>query len=319
MRLDDESGRKCRAAVTPPTRTGILLLTFGTARPGDDLSVFLSGILQHQPTAVQVADLLRRYETIGWSPLLGINACLAQRLEQSLAHHPPVAFGARHGAPSITKGMADLVSQGCTTILALVLSPIESPDTTRYLCALTKARAQIGGQELSTTLLPAWNLHPDFTAALAKRLLATLTPDQDVDTTVLFTAHSLPANAQGADKYVHQLNATAKAVARRASVDASHWHLVFQSAPPTQTAAWLNPEILSTLGHLKSAHVTRVVICPLSFLCDHLEILYDIDVLAKNRANQLDIALSRIPMFNADDDIVEVLTNLLNDAISSVR
>ncbi len=299
--------------------TGVLLLMFGSAAKDDDLEAFLAEILGRAPTRAQVEDLRRRYSRIGWSPLVEITTDLAKKLADSLGDGFTVAVGARHGSPAIALGIEELVQRGAERILAVTLAPQESPDSARYVQSVQESLACLGEKAPEVVFVTAWWERPDFITALGERLRSFIrSHNPAADTVFMFTAHSLPSSMQGAGRYVDQLLATAWKVAGCAGVDSRLCQLVFQSRGRFGRAEWLGPGLLEQIELAGSQGVKQIVVVPVQFLCDHLEVLYDIDVQARELATAMGVSLLRPPMFNSDGDLVAVLSALVREGATAV-
>jgi ferrochelatase len=272
---------------------GVLLMAYGTPATLDDVEAYYTHVRRGRPpTAEQVAELRGRYEAIGGtSPLLARTRAQADGLQAELGDSWRVALGMKHAPPFIEDGVAELKAAGVTDVVGLVLAPHYS----RMSVGEYAARAD------GVQVIPEWHLEPGVVELLAERLRAALTPGA----VTLFTAHSLPARilADG-DPYLDQVTETAAAVA--AVADVADWRVAWQSASRT-AEPWLGPELLDVMRDLRR----DVVVCPCGFVSDHLEILYDLDVQARQLAEEMGIGFARTASLNDDPRFIRVLADVV--------
>jgi protoporphyrin/coproporphyrin ferrochelatase len=248
-----------------------------------------------------VKELAERYRRIGGtSPLNRITE--AQRAALEEAAGVPVHVGMKHWTPRIHEAVERAVDGGADRLVGLVLAPHYS-------------RMSIGGyrerleQSLDgraeLTFVESWHDHEPYFELLAERVRGT-------DAHVVFTAHSLPERilAEG-DPYRDQLVETSRLVAERAGI--SEWSLAFQSESPTGEP-WLGPDILVELETLHERGVRKVLVAPVGFVSDHLEILWDLDIEAREKAAELGLELDRIESLNDDPAFIRALAALVEKA-----
>jgi ferrochelatase len=211
----------------------------------------------------------------------------------------------RHWHPYIKETVDRIVADGHARVVAVVLAPHYSAMSIKgYRDQLEQTLA--GRAELA--FVDSWHDEPGFVELLASRVRGT-------DAHVVFTAHSLPARivAEG-DPYKEQLLDTARLVAERAALR-DNWSFSFQSESPTGEP-WLGPDILDHLTALHEAGIEHVLVCPVGFVSDHLEIRWDLDVEARERASELGMRLERIEMPNADPAFVRTLAEIVRRALA---
>lgn len=296
--------------------SAVVLVAHGTVDSLDELPEFLKNIRRGHPAPPELlAEVRRRYEAIGGqSPLNAINRELAQRLEARLGM--PVRTANRLFHPYPKDVLPELVEGGAKRVLVVPLAQHSAP----IYGDAVKAAAQEAGLDVQVLAAPNWGRTPELTEAFARSVVETLArvPDGERDrTSLLFTAHSLPVSIiEAGDPYEDELRASAEAVAARVRdlapgrfVD----HLVaFQSqglsaGPGGRPMAWLGPDLRSRLEVLAARGRKEVVIAPIGFLADHVEILYDLDIEARGWAEELGITLRRAPSLNASDGLVDAL------------
>src|SRR5581483_7802358 len=276
--------------------TGVLLMAYGTPRNLDEVEAFYTDIRGGRTPAPQLVEQLRnRYRAVGGStPLLEITRRQGAALQAALGPDFHVVVGMKHWYPYIREAVEQLAAAGVGETVALALAPHYSAMSVgAYLQEVDEARQAIGSA-FGLRPVHCWHLQPRYLQAIADRARAAL---KDFGAqTVVFTAHSLPRRIlDSGDPYVSQLQETGAALA--ADLRLEHWEFAFQSAGATGDA-WLGPDILQTLSRLAGEDVRRVLVTPIGFIADHLEILYDLDVQAKNAAAGLGIDLRRIESLN---------------------
>lgn len=303
------------------TRVGVLLMSFGTAATLDDVPAYLAAVRGGRPAPDELlAEFRRRFARVGGSPLTQITAAQATALETQLnfAVEGPtyrVAIGMRHAPPFIADGLTEIVRTGVQRVVAIVMSPQYSPTIMGgYLRALEAARTalmhDIVGHQIPVAVARAWHDEPHFVAAMAERVeqaLGTVPEPERSTVPVLFTAHSLPRSvADGEPGYIRQLHDTAQAIAAAAALPAARWQFAYQSAGHTPEP-WLTPDVKDLLPDLYRAGHRSVLVAPVQFLADHLEVLYDIDVAAREEAAAQGIKLMRTESLNTMPAFVEAL------------
>ena len=282
----------------------VVLMAYGSPDRLEDVPAYYADIRGGRPIAPERLDeLVERYRALGIeesNPLNEITEETRARLEGVLG--VPVFTGMRHWTPRIADAAEQALATGAGLIVGLVLAPHYSRMSIgAYRRLLEEALA--GRAELA--FVERWGATPAFVELLAARVRGT-------EAHVVFTAHSLPERilAEG-DPYRDELLETSRLVAEAAGVN--EWSFAFQSASPTGEP-WLGPDILDHLDALAERRVEEVLVCPVGFVSDHLEIRWDIDTAAHERARQLGLRLARIEMPNADPAFVDVLAGLVRRA-----
>jgi ferrochelatase len=298
--------------VTGVERRGALLMTYGspTSVERDDVREYLVRIRGgREPDPELLAEFTRRYQVIGGSPLIDITRGQAAALATSLGW--PVEVGMRFSEPSILAGITALADAGVGSVAAIVLSPQFSPLLmSGYATAIEAARKVLGVAAPAVTVAAAWHEEPAFIAALAHRVtdaLDGLPPDKRDAVRILMTAHSLPRRvAEQEPGYLAQLRATADAVAVAAGLSKRQWSFCWQSAGH-EPGEWMKPDFADLMPQIAAAGGRSVLVVPVQFLADHLEILYDVDIGAREQAEQCGLAFERIRSLNAEPGLVEAL------------
>ena len=294
---------------------GVLVMAYGTPPTPDDVEQYYTRIRRGQPpSAEQLADLVRRYNAIGGtSPLAQRTAAQVRALAAALESEVPGAFEVRFGSkfqPPLLEEIAESFrADGFTTVIGLALAPHSSSMSTDQYMA--RARQALG-DAIDFITVGAWWDAPGFLELMSRRVRAALDtiPLERRDTTeVIFSAHSLPEKILAVgDTYPEQLRESARRTAQLAQV--SRWDTAWQSAGRTADA-WIGPDILTVLRTKRLDGVTDIVSCPIGFVADHLEVLFDIDVEAMGVAKEIGLHLVRTTSLNDDPDFVAVLANVV--------
>lgn len=294
---------------------GVLLMAYGTPNSGEDMEPYLTDIRRgHKPTEDALEDLKKRYRKIGGrSPLLDISNAQASALEKALNTRgvkARVYVGMKHWHPYIGEVIPRFANDGISRIIALALAPHYSQVSIGgYKKALDQALAAAGS--LSVDFVDGWYDHPLFHRTVAEKI--TLAMEQfpksgDVD--ILFTAHSLPERIlDHNDPYPSQLRSSCQAVASIMKLD--RWSFAYQSAGQTP-GKWLGPDILESLKEISERGKTlNVLVVPIGFVADHLEILYDIDVEAQEFAKAHGLGLRRTESLNTSQTFISALADIV--------
>ena len=283
----------------------VVLMAYGSPERLADVPAYYADIRGGRPIEPeQLDDLVDRYRRLGvenHNPLNAITEETRASLERELA--VPVFTGMKHWTPRIAEAAESALSTGADTVVGLVLAPHYSR------LSIAGYRAQLEqalGDRSELRFIQSWHDFEPFVDVLASRV-------RETSAHVVFTAHSLPARIlEEGDPYEQQLHETCRLVADRAALDA--WSFSYQSESPTGEP-WLAPDILDHLGALRAQGVRDVLVCPVGFVSDHLEIRWDIDVEAQERARELGMTLTRIDMPNADHEFVRALASLVEQEL----
>lgn len=311
-------------------RVGLLVMAHGTPGRPEDVESFYTRIRRGSPpSAEQLDDLVRRYQAIGGiSPLAERTRRQVDALAGALHEAEPgrwlVRYGAKHTDPSIEEAAAELAAAGVDRVVGLVLTPHQSGrGSGEYLA---RAAGALAGTGTELAAVDHWYDAPGFADLMADRVLAALDELAGaVDTeapaghraVVVFSAHSVPARAvEEGDPYQDQVRDSASLVAETAEID--DWQVAFQSAGRTPEP-WLGPDLNEALRRLAADGVEGVVVCPIGFVSDHLEVLYDIDVESRAVATEAGLAFARTASLNDDPRFVAVLAGVARAAAGPAR
>ena len=298
---------------------GVLLMTYGSpaSLEREAVRAYLARVRGgREPDDELVDEFTRRYRIIGGSPLIDITRDQGGALAEVLGW--PVEVGMRFSEPSIEVGLAALAAQGVTDVVGIVLSPQYSPLLMGgYARAIDHARANLAGAAPDVVVAPAWHDEPAFAAAVARRVrsaLDDLSAEDRRAAHVLMTAHSLPKRvAEHEPDYLDQLRATAQAVADAGGLSDREWTFCWQSAGH-EAGEWMKPDFADLMPKIAAKGDRAVLVVPVQFLADHLEILYDIDVGAREQAERCGLAFHRIESLNADPGLIEALAEVARAA-----
>lgn len=301
------------------TAGGVLLAAYGSPATLDEVGAYFTHIRGGRaPSPEQVEELRERYRRIGGtSPLRAVTAAQAEGLRLALARRglgAPVYVGMKHAAPFIAEAVASMARDGVREGVVLALAPQYSRMSIASYFSTASEAAEAQGIRLRA--IESWHDHPGFIAALATRVREALARFPDPHAVeVVFTAHSLPQRILAwNDPYPAQLRATSGLAARASEVHASRF--AYQSASHTGEP-WLGPDLLEVLRALAGEGRREIVVCPVGFVADHLEVLYDIDVEAAALAHELGIRLERVPSLNDGADFIEALADIVSEALQS--
>jgi ferrochelatase len=294
---------------------GVLLMTYGSPSSLEDVPRYLTAVRGgREPDGAVTAEFVRRYRVIGGSPLVGITRAQAAALESRLGPGTVVRAGMRFSAPSIGEALRELAGAGSRHVAGIILSPQYSAFIMGgYHRAVEAARAELGERAPEVRVAGPWHDEPAFIGALAGRIqeaIERLPPDERSTAPVLLTAHSLPKRvADQEPDYIAQLVGTAEAVATRADLGPERWRFCWQSAGH-EPGAWMRPDFADLMPLLAADGHRSVVVAPIQFLADHLEILYDLDIGARGQAEDAGLRFARIESLNTDPRFIDALAAL---------
>jgi ferrochelatase len=285
---------------------GVLLLAHGTPDSLDEMQEYLTLVRGGRPPSAELlAEMRGNYAAIGGrSPLTDITRAQAAALASELGGTPRVYVGMRNWKPFIADALCEAARDGARELLTIPLAPQYSGlSVGKYRAAVESALPN----GLSVTVVDSWHDHPLLLDAFAEKVRAALaSAPRDA---VLFTAHSLPVRVVSeGDPYADQVRATAQGIAAR--VGLGEVRIAYQSAGRTPEP-WLGPSLEEALRALPASRTRSVLVVPVSFVCDHTEILFDIDVAARAAARERGIELARIESLNTSPLLIRALADLV--------
>ncbi|MGA9275977.1 ferrochelatase [Ilumatobacter sp.] len=316
---------------TDMDRVGVVLMAYGTPRSPDEIEPYYTDIRRGRPpTPEALADLVARYDAIGGiSPLAALTEDQRDALQTALDDRSPgrfrVELGLKHADPKVEAGAARLALNGCASIVGLVLAPHYSAYSVgQYLQRAADGVEQAG---LGTPLvgIDSWATEPAFVEFLTddlrsrhEAMTSTLAEAGDErGVRVVFTAHSLPQRIiDTGDPYPDQLRSTAEAVADELRMtEGDDWMIGWQSAGRTPEP-WIGPDVLDVIDSLGAdPTVGGVIVSACGFVADHLEVLYDLDIEARHRADDVGLLFDRTACVNDDADVMAALADRVIDAV----
>ena len=286
------------------SQAGILLVAHGTVAQIADLPAFVARIRHGRPAPPGlIAELTRRYEAIGGSPLLRVTEEQARALE--LRTGLPVLLGMRLWDPSVESALRQAAQRGLTRLVLVPLAPFS---VEVYGAAARRSLESVRAELLDATpelvVCDPWGTEPAFVEAQCAALRAPLRIDSR-ESTVVLTAHSLPRAAiRAGDRYQAEVEASARAIAERLGRPCE---LAYQSQG-ADGGEWLGPDLRQTFERLAQAGVRQVTLSPFGFLADHVETLYDLDIEARAWATGLGLGFERVPAMNTTPGLIDALS-----------
>ncbi len=298
---------------------GVLLMAYGGPDNLDQVEDYYRDIRRGSPPPPELLEELKdRYRAIGGgSPLSGLVELQRKALEAELATRGvalAVYAGMRHIEPRIGRVVRQMAADGIRWFVAIALAPQRSSNAAGYRRAVDEALAEVGDAAPAVEFVESWHDQPRFIEALAAATAEALGRFSDAaGVHVMFTAHSLPARVvTEGDRYPDEVRRTAALVAARLKLPA--YTVAFQSAGRTGEP-WLGPEIRDEIRRLAGEGVRKLVVCPVGFVADHLEVLYDIDIEARAVAEEAGIRLERARSMNDDPTFIAGLADEVVDAL----
>ncbi|HSU90586.1 MAG TPA: ferrochelatase [Sporolactobacillaceae bacterium] len=293
----------------------VLMVGFGGPTRADQVRPFLDNVLRGRPVPRERYEaVVHHYELLGGaSPYneLTMRQADALRIELSKKNvDAPVAVGMRNWAPYVADSLSALAGHGARRVLCFILAPHRSEASfERYQQTVRDAQVSLGESAPAVVYPEPWHDHPLFIKAVASRTREALTrldANARRDARLIFTAHSIPVAMAEASRYVEQLTESARMVASELSIDA--FQFAYQSRSGNPRDNWLEPDINETLRNLTSK---VAVVVPIGFLCDHVEVLYDLDIEAARVAREMGIRFERAPTVGDHPLFIEMMASIV--------
>lgn len=293
-------------------RTAVLLLAHGTPDSVSDIPEYMRNVTSGRPIPDSVIEEVKhRYGLIGRSPLTGITLRQGELLAEILK--APVYVGMRNWKPYIADTMKQMRADGVERVAAICMAPQNS----RTSVGLYRNGAYKEADGMAVDFIDSWHNHPLLIEAFAERLRAALDRFGQ-DAAVLFTAHSVPARTiEAGDPYDRQARETAELVAQEAGMRDSQWVFAFQSQGMSG-GPWIGPTVEETLQELKAIGHSRILIQPIGFVCDHVEVLYDIDIGFREYGSKIGLEVVRAESLNDSPTFIAALVDLARTAIGRI-
>jgi protoporphyrin/coproporphyrin ferrochelatase len=301
----------------------VLLIAFGGPTAPAEIRPFLEIVARGRRIPPErLEEVAHHYEAMpgGRSPLRELTEAQAAGLRAALTASGaprPVFVGMRNWHPFLHETLAVMAAGGHRRALGIVLSSFRTEASWgRYLTDVAAARERTPGAP-EIVFAPPWFEHPRFVAAVADGIapaLAAIPAVERADTPLVFTAHSVPVAMAAASPYVADFTVTARAVAAR--LGHARWSLAYQSRSGSPREPWLEPDVGDVIEALAKDGVHHVIVSPAGFVCDHVEVLYDLDVEARRLAAAHGVTLHRAPAVNAHPEFIAMLADLVCAATS---
>lgn len=308
-----------------PRHGALLLVSFGGPEGPADVEPFLRNVTRGRNVpAERLAEVAERYQRFGGvSPINDQNRLLLAALRDEFAPHLPVYWGNRNWHPFLAETLAAMAADGVTVGYAFLTSAYNSYSGCRqYREDLARARAAVGPGAPAIVRIRQFHNHPGFVGPMVARVreaVQAFPPSRRAAARIVFVAHSLPASQAAASgpaggAYQHQLEATARLIVER--LDGSPgWGLAYCSRSGPRSVPWLEPDVLGCLDVLAAQGVRDVVLAPIGFVSDHMEVVYDLDVEAAERAARLGLDLRRARTVGADPAFVAMVRELAEEQV----
>lgn len=307
---------------------GVMVMAYGGPNSLEEVGPYLADIRGGRPTSEELLEeITDRYRQIGGrSPILELTIAQARGIEQALnddaAAEAGVRYrtyvGMRHWHPYIGDVFGEMMADGVDEIVGVVMAPHYSRMSIgAYIGKLEKAVSQ-SGTDVPVQLVESWKDEPSFIAAIADRVTQALKKfPEDIrsDVPILFTAHSLPARIlESNDPYPQELQTSVRLVVEKLQPKDHRWAFQSQGA---SAEPWLGPTVEDTLQQLADEGHRNVLLVPIGFVCDHVEVLFDVDIEHRHQAEELGIRLERIEMLNDDPGLVAAVASAVRRAVQS--
>lgn len=299
----------------------VLMVGFGGPTRADEVRAFLDNLLRGRAVPRERYEaVVHHYELLGGSSpyneltMRQVDALRAELNKKNI--DAPVAVGMRNWSPYVADSLRALAKHGARRALCFILAPHRSEASfERYRQTVRDAQASLGESAPVAVYPEPWHDHPLFIKAVASRTreaLKRLDANELSRARLIFTAHSIPVAMAEASRYVEQLTESARMVASELGVDA--WQFAYQSRSGSQREDWLEPDINETIRNLTS---DVAIVVPIGFLCDHVEVLYDLDIEAAQIAREMGIRFERAPTVGDHPLFIEMIASIVRGHVCS--
>ena len=317
---------------TPQPFDAVLIVSFGGPQGPNEIRPFLANVLRGRRIPPErIEEVAHHYELFGGvSPLTDLTERQAAALREALAARDlplPVYIGMRNWRPLLGQTLRAMRRDGVTRAIGLIAAAHHSYSScTQYRHNVLEARSTAAREAGAFDATPeivysgGWHLHDGFIEATADRIdvaRVTLSPAVRDRARIVFTAHSIPASMAHAEMYQRELRESAAAVAARLKTD--DWALVFQSRSGRPQDPWLEPDVNEYLRTARQEGVTAVILSPIGFVCDHIEVLYDLDIEARATCEDVGLAMARAAAVNDHPRFIDALTDAVATTIDRYR
>lgn len=296
----------------------VLLIAFGGPEKREDIRPFLEIVSAGRRIPPgRLEEVARHYEAIGGrSPLNDLTRRQAAGLHRALARgggETPVYVGMRNWHPFLHETLAEMRDRGRRRALGIILSSFQTEASwERYVADVAAAREKVGAGAPEVAYAPLWAEHPRFIDAMVARAadaLAQVPGPERADALLVFTAHSVPVAMASGSPYARQVESAALVIAGR--LGHARWQIAYQSRSGAPSDPWIEPDICDALRGMKGQGIEDVVVVPIGFVCDHVEILYDLDVQARAVAAEAGLRFHRAQAANDHPAFIAMLADLV--------
>lgn len=292
-------------------RLALLLMGYGSPGGPGEIADYLADVIHRRPSEAMVQEYQRRYGMIGGSPQSRILRSLREKVERRWSEDHPdsaVYLGVKHWRPNIADVVPQIVADGFDRIVALPLSPYASTWILEPYRATLEAGRRAAARPFELDLRAGWHLEPALIGYWARSIRAERDALDPGTTFVFLSAHSLPGRfADRGDPYPSLLRATCDAIVREGEL--ARWEFTYQSAGNT-TEPWLGPDITDRILARRAEGFRSMLVAPFGFVFDHLEVLYDLDIVVREFARGQGMEYHRVPLPNDSDALVDALVHV---------
>ena len=306
-----------------PAYDAVLLIAFGGPTGPEEIRPFLERVTRGIPIPPErLEEVAHHYEEVGGkSPLNEITFRQANALQESLKNRGSplsVYVGMRNASPFFSEAFKRMANDGVRRALGVILSSLRTEASwERYQQNVVDARAAQGSKAPKIDYCGGWHNHPRVIQTWAEQLevsLAKIPADKRLTIPIIFTAHSLPVPMAERSPYVEQLHESARLIARQ--LNHSRWFIAYQSRSGKPTDPWLEPDVGELIRDLGSTGVSDIIIAPVGFVCDHVEVLYDLDIEAKRIAEISGVGFVRAACPNDHPTFIEMITDIVQSSLA---
>jgi len=301
----------------------VLMIAFGGPTKPEEIRPFLANVLRGVPVPPgRLDEVAHHYEEVGGrSPINELTFRQAKALAELLDREGPrlpVYVGMRYWHPLASETVEQMMRDGVRRAVGLVMAAHDSGAASwgKYVNVVTKALEAAGPVAPRVEYAPACSNHPDFIAAMAEQIrlqLEAIPSERRDGTRLVFTAHSIPATMAAVSPYVEQLQESCRLVAK--ALGHPQWSLAYQSRSGDPRQPWLEPDVSDVLRELSAEGCRSVVLAPIGFVCDHVEVLFDLDLEAKALADSLGIELRRASTVNDHPLYIRALADMVRQRV----
>jgi protoporphyrin/coproporphyrin ferrochelatase len=306
----------------PQPYQAILLIAFGGPSRAEEIRPFLERVSQGVAIAPnRLAEVARHYEAVGGrSPFNEITFRQANALKNILNRPLPVYVGMRNASPFFNETLKQMADDGVRRALGFILSSHRTEASwQRYQINIADARDQLGSAAPQVDYCGGWHDHPLFIQSWVERIQEVLqkTAADGKTAPLIFTAHSLPAAMAASSPYVEELEASGRLIADQLKLQG--WSLAYQSRSGKPSDPWLEPDIRQAIRDCAANGDKQIIVAPIGFVCDHVEVLYDLDIEAKQIAADLGLDLSRVSCPNDHPTFVRMMAEVIESHVKKVE